>query len=306
MTIRIAIVGLGAIAHRQHIPSLAASGDFRLVAAATLAGTAAGIPVFSSLDELLESDIPVDAVAMCQPAQVRFEAAAQAIRANKCVLLEKPPGAAVAEVNALVHLAWSANTTLFAAWHSRYAAGVSAARAWLAERRIVRVAVNWLEDVREWHPGQQWIWEPGGLGVFDAGVNALSILTYILPNPIRLQSGILELPSNRATPIAARLHLESLCGAPILAVFDWRASGPPTWTIMVEAEDGSLELTDGGARLSIDGTPCEVGPNQEYPALYVHFAQLISQHRSEVDCIPLQLVSDAFVRCRHVQVEPFP
>src|ERR1700742_2673645 len=126
MTIRIAIVGLGEIARRQHIPSLAASEDFRLVAAASLAGTADGIPVFASFDELLESEIRVDAIAMCQPAQSRFEAAARAIRANKNVLLEKPPGAAVAEVDALIHLAWSANTTLFAAWHSRYAAGVSA------------------------------------------------------------------------------------------------------------------------------------------------------------------------------------
>src|ERR1700761_2875840 len=109
---------------------------------------AVGLLGSASLDELLDSDIRVDAVAMCQPAQSRFEAAARAIRANKNVLLEKPPGAAVAEVDALIHLAWSANTTLFAAWHSRYAAGVSAARTWLAERRIVRIEINWLENVR--------------------------------------------------------------------------------------------------------------------------------------------------------------
>jgi D-galactose 1-dehydrogenase len=43
------------------------------------------------------------------------------------------------------------------------------------------VNVIWREDVRVWHPGQDWIWQPGGLGVFDPGINALSIITHILP-----------------------------------------------------------------------------------------------------------------------------
>ena len=58
----------------------------------------------------------------------------QAIRAGKHVLLEKPPGATLAEVEALTRLAEASGTTLFAAWHSRYAPGVAPARAWLAER----------------------------------------------------------------------------------------------------------------------------------------------------------------------------
>jgi hypothetical protein len=43
------------------------------------------------------------------------------------------------------------------------------------------VEIVWHEDVRKWHPGQQWIWEPGGFGVFDPGINALSIATRIFP-----------------------------------------------------------------------------------------------------------------------------
>ena len=51
---------------------------------------------------------------------------------------------------------------------------------WLAGRTIRRVECTWKEDVRVWHPGQAWIWEPG-IGVFDPGINALSVLTRILP-----------------------------------------------------------------------------------------------------------------------------
>src|SRR3546814_7064019 len=101
MAVRVAIVGLGKIAHDQHIPAIAASDDFELVAAASLSGTIDAIPVFESVDALLGADIAIDAIAMCQPPQARFEAAAKAIRAGKHVLLEKPPGATLAEVEAL-------------------------------------------------------------------------------------------------------------------------------------------------------------------------------------------------------------
>ena len=50
------------------------------------------------------------------------------------------------------------------------------ARASWSSGRII-----WKEDVHHWHPGQRWIWEPGGFGVFDPGINALSVLTEILP-----------------------------------------------------------------------------------------------------------------------------
>ena len=72
-------------------------------------------------------------------------------------------------------------------------------------KRVRELRVTWKEDVRHWHPGQAWIWEPGGFGVFDPGINALSILTRILPSPIFVQSATLAVPANRAAPIAAEI-----------------------------------------------------------------------------------------------------
>ncbi|HWW59679.1 MAG TPA: Gfo/Idh/MocA family oxidoreductase [Sphingopyxis sp.] len=305
MVIRVAIVGLGKIAHDQHIPAIAASGEFELVAAASLAGTMEGVPVFETVDALLNAGIAIDAIAMCQPPQARFEAAAKAVRAGKHVLLEKPPGATLAEVEALTRLAEASGTTLFAAWHSRYASGVDQARAWLAGRHIRRVDIVWKEDVRRWHPGQQWIWEPGGFGVFDPGINALSIATHVLPQHFYLRDGRLEIPSNRAAPIAAELQMVGIDGAPVHAVFDWRQQGPQTWDITAETEAGTLLLSAGGARLAIDGVERDVGPEREYPEIYARFALLISEARSDVDRTPLRLVADAFTRCRQIRVDPF-
>ena len=81
------------------------------------------------------------------------------LMAKKHVFLEKPPGATVSEVEDLKALAEENGVSLFASWHSRYAPAVEAARAFLASTRISSAAINWKEDVRRWHPNQEWIWQ---------------------------------------------------------------------------------------------------------------------------------------------------
>jgi predicted dehydrogenase len=302
--IRIAVVGLGKIARDQHLPVIAASDAFELVAGITPSSTLDGVPCFRSLDAYLQAGPEADAVAMCQPPQVRADATLAAIAAGRHVLLEKPPAASLSEVEALTAAAAAAGVTLFAAWHSRFAAAVAPARAWLAGRRVTGATIRWKEDVRRWHPGQQWIWEPGGLGVFDPGINALSIATAILPEPLRLEDAVLEMPANRAAPIAATLALRS-GDAVVRAEFDWRQEGPQSWDITIETADGRLDLAEGGARWFLDGQEQASGDEGEYPALYRHFAELVRAKRSDVDPAPLRLVADAFLRGRLNLTEAF-
>ena len=184
---------------RQHLPAIAGTQAFSLAATVSPHDPGPeGVPHLASLEELLEKGPAIDAVALCTPPQVRYGLAVQALKRGIHVFLEKPPGATLSEVVALRERADKVGVTLFASWHSRFAAGVAPARAWLAERKIEKVSIVWREDVRVWHPGQAWIWEPGGLGVFDPGINALSILTHILPRPVFLKAATLSLPENRA------------------------------------------------------------------------------------------------------------
>lgn len=301
----IAIVGIGKIARDQHIPAIAGGGAFRLAATVSRSGGIAGTENFTTIEALLEARPEIGAVSLCMPPQVRYEAAAAALRAGRHVMLEKPPGATVAEVRTLAELARAQGVSLFATWHSRHAAGVAPARAWLAGRRLRKVTIDWQEDVREWHPGQDWIWEPGGLGVFDPGINALSILTAILPVPVHLARAELAFPSNRDTPIAATLTFAAPGGVPVEAVFDWRQQGAPTWDIRVETEDGTLALSEGGGKLAIDGAPQPLDHPGEYPSLYAHFAGLLARNASDVDDTPLVHVADAFLLGRRIAVEPF-
>src|SRR5579862_5513997 len=123
---------------------------------------------------MLKAMPTIEAVALCTTPQVRSALSRSALLQGKHVLLEKPPGVTVSEVLDLIKLAERQGVSLFASWHSRHAPGVEPARTWLAGRTARRVTVTWKEDVRVWHPGQRWIWEAGGLGVFDPGINALS------------------------------------------------------------------------------------------------------------------------------------
>ena len=304
-TIHLAIVGVGKIVRDQHLPAVAGNPDFRLVAAASRNGRVEGIDNFGSIEEMLSAVPSIQAVSLCMPPQYRYAAAVQAIAAGKHVFLEKPPGATLSEVEDLAARAAAQGVSLFASWHSRFAPAVEAARAFLAGTRIRAMRVTWKEDVRQWHPGQAWIWQPGGLGVFDPGINALSIVTRILPRPVYATAATLEFPANRDAPIAASISFSDAAGLDLVAEFDWRQTGRQSWDIVADTDAGQMLLSEGGAKLSVDGRLLHGEPEQEYPMLYRRFAEIIRAGRSDVDLAPLRHVADAFMLGRRRVVEAF-
>ncbi len=304
---KLAIVGVGKIARDQHIPAINANPDLVLAATASRNpdATVDGVPAYASLEALLKAHPGIPCISLCTPPQARYIDGRLALEAGRHVMLEKPPGATLSEVHDLEALAAAKGLTLFATWHSREAMAVDAARDWLKTRRLLNMQIDWKEDVRHWHPGQDWIWEAGGLGVFDPGINALSVMTAILPDPVHLTSAQLHFPENRDTPIAAKLAFHHAGGAKIAAEFDWLEQGPPTWTITMETDDGRAMLTEGGARFAVDGTEQVAGEDQEYPRLYKRFTELLERKASEVDIRPMRHVADAFTLGKRVVVDRF-
>lgn len=302
---RLALIGIGKIACDQHQPALSAHPGFAIVATVSHHGSLPAVPAFSSIDALLESQIAVDAVAICTPPKIRHALACQAIEAGWHVMLEKPPAATLSEVEDLQARAKRSRRSLFATWHSREAACVDAARHWLSTREIRSAQITWKEDIRTWHPGQHWILGSGGFGVFDPGINALSIVTHILPSSLTLQAATLHVPENQQAPIAAELELRVANGACVKASMDFLETGPQRWEIEVQTDRGSLLLSEGGQRLLIDGELRERGENLEYSRLYTRFAELIGRGESDVDITPLQLVADAFLAGRRLTTSAF-
>lgn len=302
---KIAIVGVGKIAVDQHVPSINENPDFELAATVSRNGKVSGIEAYTDLTKMLDERSDITAVSLCMPPQFRYDYAVEAMRAGRHVLLEKPPGATISEVDNLRSIASENGVSLFATWHSRFAAAVEDTRKALAATKLKSISVVWKEDVRKWHPGQDWIWEAGGLGVFDPGINALSILTEIMPHPLHLNGATLEFPANRDTPIAAHLAFRDHLKSDISAVFDWRQEGHQSWNIFAETDAGSYQLLEGGSKLLLDDQVISSGPEKEYPNIYTRFSELLRQEESDVDISPLKHVADAFMLGKRVEVDPF-
>jgi predicted dehydrogenase len=296
MRLKVGLVGIGKIARDQHIPALKGNTAFEFVACASRNTRVEGVANFPDLAAMLAGAKP-DCISICTPPQVHFDAALTSLRAGCHVMLEKPPTATTRQIALLADEARRLNRTLFQTWHSRFAAGVDTARDWLRSRELTSGRIVWKEDVHHWHPGQQWIFDAGGFGVFDPGINALSVLTEILPTDVHVDGAMLEFPENQQAPIAANLRMRTTNGTPIVAEFDFRQKGEQTWDIELMTTSGRLKLSNGGATLAIDGKTLasDAGLAGEYPRLYQRFAQLVAAGQSEVDWRPFQLVADSFL-----------
>lgn len=306
MAYSIGVIGLGKIAQDQHLPSIAANPAFRLAAVSSRHGDPpAGLDIiYRTAGEMLEGVPDLDAVAVCTPPQVRHEFARAALLAGKHVLLEKPPAATLSELEDLRRIAGEQGRVLFATWHAQHNAAVEEAARRLRGRSVSAMQVEWREDVRKWHPGQEWVWQPGGFGVFDPGINALSVVTAVLPEPVWVRRAELDVPEGAESPIAARLEFASnRPGAALSAEFDWRPTPHETWEVRLRTEAGQhLHLLDGGAKLVVDGATVVDEPRDEYGSIYRRFAELLRTGTSQVDARPFLLAADAFMIGKRVGV----
>ena len=236
-------------------------------------------------------------ISICTPPQAHFDAALTSLRAGKHVMLEKPPTATTRQIALLADEAARLGRTLFQTWHSRFAAGVDAAREFLRTRKLVSGKIVWKEDVYQWHPGQRWIWEPGGFGVFDPGINALSLLTEILPQDVCVEAALLEFPENQQSPIAANVRMRTEERRPHRRRIRFSPERRAELGHRTHDHHRQAQACGRGAELSIDGKSVthDASMAGEYPRLYQRFASLCDAGKSEVDWRPFQLVADAFL-----------
>ena len=306
---KIAVIGIGKISQDQHLPVIDKSKDFELAACVSTRGVGHNdVPVFKTPAELYAAMPEVELVSICTPPSVRHAMVREAVDAGKHVLLEKPPTPTVTEWIDLVAYGEKKDRILFQTWHSRYNAAVETTRKILKKEGVAAVRIDWRESVRKWHPGQDWVWEPGGFGVCDPGINAMSIFTEIMPFPAFVESATLRFPANRQTPVDVDIVFKS--NAPqqprMSAGFNWLEESGEIWTIAIETGTGrQLKLEKGGTVLVADGEEQVAEPSTEYEQIYARFAKLLKKGKSEMDGSPLLLIADAFLLGARENVDEF-
>ena len=296
MVHRIGLVGLGAIAMKSHLPAIAGNADFALIAAASLAGSVDGIPIYRDHRAMLAAHPEMTAVVICTPPRARFAVAADVLAAGRHVMLEKPPAATVGGLDHLVRIAGRHGGLIHAAWHSQYNRAVERAAELLSGRAIASLHIDWKEDVHKYHPQQSWIWQAGGFGVFDAGINGLSILSRILAPLPFVVSADLRIPADAAVPIAADVRFSDGSDAAMTGSFDWGWTAPDLREVRIVLRDGHrIDLLASGGRLVVDGVAVIATARTEYADIYTHFDALLRAGESRVDAAPLALVADIFL-----------
>ena len=236
--IRIAILGFGKIAADQHAPAIQANPRFALVATSSRSGQGVA-RTFIDWRELIRSVDGLNAVAITTPPGPRYEIARECILAGLHCLLEKPPTAGLAEIADLDCLAQAQQSE--PVHHlARAASPGRRRRRQGARRQAYRLDADHVARGRaQMASGPAWIWQPGGFGVFDPGINAFSIATRIFPGGLFVRSAELSVPENAQTPIAAEVVFSSpQADGPLTASLDWRRSEGEEWTIAVETADG--------------------------------------------------------------------
>jgi predicted dehydrogenase len=148
MPLKLVVVGAGSHSQRNHLPALARyvsahpgqvtlAGlcDLRLQHAQAMAETYGFARAYAGLDDMLRTERPDGCIAVT-PVAVTAEITERIIRAGVPLLMEKPPGAALAEAQHLVELIERYMGRVMVSMNRRFDPAICAARRWWGERQI--------------------------------------------------------------------------------------------------------------------------------------------------------------------------
>jgi predicted dehydrogenase len=190
--LRVGMIGLGGVATRSHLPALAARPDVAIQAGAEIDAYQAGrtqqrfgIPkVYAAYQEMLEEE-RLDAVYVCLPNALHYQAASAALGRGLHVYCEKPVGLCAQEAEDLAEQAERAGLVLMPGYYLRFHEHFVRARELLEERRLgkilqVQASAVYSGPYRGWDPKSDWYFDPRSGGVlYDWGSHLLDLVIYV-------------------------------------------------------------------------------------------------------------------------------
>jgi len=309
----LAIIGYGSIAkvHERILDELTEETGSRLVAIADpeREHTDHRIRSFRTHEDLLASqEVHVDAVIVATPHSTHVEIARDALFAQKDVFLEKPPTLRMEDLNDLERIATAQGNVLFTGLHTRYRPEVEAAKKALEHEEIRTIHIRYAEDALRWHGPQAWVLDPviaGGGALIDSGINAVSVITYILPNlEYRVLSCQKYYQENIRVETSVKVGFEFGDKGAGTIQMDWLHKGVEARQILIQTASLHyflIDLVQGQLRRDgqvisglEEGSRAEVDLALEYRGLFRDFFEHLRQRKSLVSKKELQFVLDAY------------
>jgi predicted dehydrogenase len=140
--VRFAVIGHGNIG-RRHVHHILNTPGAVLAAVCDInsdrgLGLTAGIPFFTSVEELLASDL-ADVASICSPNYLHEQHTIQTLHAGIHALVEKPMAISVASCDRMIHAASASGKMIFAVKQNRYNPPVQAVKKLLVEGGLGKV-----------------------------------------------------------------------------------------------------------------------------------------------------------------------
>lgn len=194
MSIKIAIIGCGAVAEKMHLPEYAQSKEAQIVAcvdiveekAQHLAELVGDAEVYTDYHDALAWD-EVQAVDICLPNYLHAPVAIAAAETGKHILCEKPMTISMAHAQAMIDAAEKAGVTLMVRQSTRFAPPYSKVKQVVDSGVLGKI--NTLRGVHchggpeFWTPNYEWFFtkaQAGGGAMLDMGIHICDFILWLV------------------------------------------------------------------------------------------------------------------------------
>jgi predicted dehydrogenase len=323
-TLKVAIIGAGAITQVAHLPVLRKLKGVQVVAlcdtdlpkARALAERFQVRDAFSDIQEVLEYGRP-DAVALCTPNHLHESHILAALSAGAHVLVERPLAVNAAEAQRIVRLAGKSDRLLVVGMNHRYRTDVQIVRSFLQSGELGRV-----ESVRgSWHvyrPSRAQLgWrqrreQAGGGAMLDLGHAILDLGLWLAgnPAPVRVSASLHGVEGARGVESAGSAFVVCEGGFSLFVDVTWRhVGGGERFGLGVRATRGTAGINPLHVYKELHGVPTDVVPTgatgrenaftASYRAEWAHFLAVVRGEAKPFDHeeqITLHRVIDAIYK----------